>query len=305
MNMIEKRRKETAADIERKTKVLLKAPSYRKAYKDDDFMLGEDARELRLLSEYMKAASAFRRKRILSTIIVFGSARILPPDVAQENLDTIEKKLNEDPNSEPLKAECAKAKIACDFSKYYEEARKFSEIVSESNQFYTMEDPEPLRHLDYVICTGGGPGIMEAANRGAWDAGGVSIGLNISLPFEQKPNPYITPDLCFQYHYFAMRKLHFMMRARALVVFPGGFGTFDELFEGLTLRQTGRMQSLPIILFGEDFWRKCINFEYLAEVGMISPHDLDLITFVETADEAWDAIREFYAKVRMQRMEDL
>ncbi|MDO5581769.1 MAG: TIGR00730 family Rossman fold protein [Planctomycetia bacterium] len=303
MDNSEQRPQETAAEIEQKTKTLLKAPSYRKAYKDEDFLQGDDARELRLLAEYMKADTAFRKKRILSTIIVFGSARIKSPKTARDNLEAVEKKLRSDPDSESLKTECAKAKTALEFSKYYEEARKLGEIVSECNQFYAMEDPEPLRHLDYVICTGGGPGIMEAANRGAWDAGGVSIGLNISLPFEQRPNPYITPDLCFQYHYFAMRKMHFMIRARALVAFPGGFGTFDELFEALTLRQTGRMQTLPIILFGEHFWRKCINFEYLAEAGMISPKDLDLITFVETADEAWDSIREFYTKIRMHKSE--
>ena len=137
---------------------------------------------------------------------------------------------------------------------------------------------------------------MEAANRGAHDGGGVSIGLNISLPFEQRPNPYITPDLCFQFHYFALRKLHFLLRAVALVAFPGGFGTFDELFEGLTLRQTGKMQKLPIILFGEKFWRKCINFDYLAEVGVISPGDLDLFKIVETPEEAIDAILDFYGK---------
>lgn len=287
----------TDDDLNEKTNVLLRSPSYTKAYEDELFMQGDDARELRLLSEYLKAESAFDHKHILSTIIVFGSARILPPDRAAKVLAEAQANVEKNPDSAKALAGVAKAKERVELSRYYEMAREFAEIVSEHNQIYDMADhSDRVKYLDYVICTGGGPGIMEAANRGASDAGGISIGLNIALPFEQRPNPFITPDLCFQYHYFAIRKLHFMMKARALVVFPGGFGTFDELFEGLTLRQTRRMQALPIIMFGEKFWRTCINFEYLVETGMISPQDLELFTFVETPQEAWDAIREFYLK---------
>ncbi|MDO5552293.1 MAG: TIGR00730 family Rossman fold protein [Planctomycetia bacterium] len=290
-------KKNSGPDTAELTNALLTSPSYIKAYEDEGFMQGEDARELRLLAEYVKADSTFNHRNILSTIIVFGSARILPPDVASKLLTDAESELARNPDSAKAHAAVARAREKVTMSHYYEMARRFAEIVSEHNQIYDYDsDPTHKHYLDYVICTGGGPGIMEAANRGAYDAGGVSIGLNISLPFEQRPNPYITPDLCFQYHYFAIRKLHFMMRARALVVFPGGFGTFDELFEGLTLRQTGRMQALPIIMFGEDFWRKCINFEYLAESGVISPEDLNLFTFVKTPDEAWTAIRDFYLK---------
>lgn len=284
-------------DVNKQTELLLHSPSYVKAYEDEGFMQGEDGRELRLLAEYVKADSTFTHKNILSTIIVFGSARILPPEVAEKQLAEAEAEVTKNSDSARALAGVAKAKEKLSLSVYYEQARQFAEIVSEHNQIYDYDDNPARKHyLDYVICTGGGPGIMEAANRGARDAGGISIGLNISLPFEQRPNPYITPDLCFQYHYFAIRKLHFMMRARALVVFPGGFGTFDELFEGLTLRQTGRMQALPIIMFGEDFWKQCVNFEYLVKTGMISSKDLELFTFVKTAEEAWSAIRDFYLK---------
>ncbi len=298
----EKKRTELSkTDLNTKTKALLESPSYIKAYYDDEFMKGDSTRELRLLAEYMKANQKMKEKNIVSTIIVFGSARIKSPAEARDNFDKAETALKKNPESPQLILAMTKAREDLEFSKYYQQAEDFAEIVSKVNQFY-LQDDEDRHHrpVHYVICTGGGPGIMEAANRGADDAGAMSIGLNISLPFEQKPNPYITPDLCFQYHYFAIRKLHFLLRAKALVAFPGGFGTLDELFEGLTLRQTGRMQSLPIILFGKDFWTKLINFDYLVECGMISPKDLDLFKFVDTADEAWDTILDFYTNKKVK-----
>lgn len=285
-------------DLNARTKTLLESPSYIKAYYDDDFMKGDSTRELRLLAEYMKANQMLKEKKIVSTIIVFGSARIKSPAVAKDLYEKAETALKKSPESPQLVQALTKARHELEFSKYYQQAEDFAELVSRSNQFYLQDERESHRPVHYVICTGGGPGIMEAANRGANDVGAMSIGLNISLPFEQKPNPYITPELCFQYHYFAIRKLHFLLRAKALVAFPGGFGTLDELFEGLTLRQTGRMQSLPIILFGKDFWQKLINFDYLVESGMISPKDLDLINFVETAEEAWNVILKFYTDRR-------
>lgn len=285
-------------DLNARTKALLESPSYIKAYYDDDFMKGDSTRELRLLAEYMKANQMFKEKKIVSTIIVFGSARIKSPVAARDLYDKAETAIKKNPESPQLVQALTKARQDLEFSKYYQQAEDFAELVSRSNQFYLQDERENHHPVHYVICTGGGPGIMEAANRGANDVGAMSIGLNISLPFEQKPNPYITPELCFQYHYFAIRKLHFLLRAKALVAFPGGFGTLDELFEGLTLRQTGRMQTLPIILFGKSFWQKLINFDYLVECGMISPKDLDLINFVETADEAWNVILKFYTDRR-------
>lgn len=288
-------------DREEKVAKILKSDSYQKAYRDERFLHSDDARELRLLSEYIKPESYLRRYNVLSTVIVFGSARIISPDDAQKKLAEAEARLAREPGSDKARHDVSVAKEKVALSGYYEKARRFAELVSERQ---TEIGPDGKRRFDadaarkYVICTGGGPGIMEAANRGAHDAGGISIGLNISLPFEQQPNPFITPDLCFQFHYFALRKLHFMLRAVALVAFPGGFGTFDELFEGLTLRQTKKMQRLPIILFGEEFWRKSIHFEHLAETGVISPEDLELFKFVETPDEAIDAILDFYGKTR-------
>ncbi|MDO4587912.1 MAG: TIGR00730 family Rossman fold protein [Planctomycetia bacterium] len=277
---------------------ILKSSSYSKAYADNEFLNSDSARELRLLSEYLKTDATLRQKKVLSTIIVFGSARILPPEVAKQRLLKIESEEKGNPGFNLL---LRRAQENVKMSVYYEQAREFAQIVSRANPFDDLADyqrdassEKPSHHYKFVICTGGGPGIMEAANRGAFEAGGISIGLNISLPFEQQPNPYITPNLCFQYHYFAIRKLHFMLRARALVIFPGGFGTLDELFEGLTLRQTGKMQDLPIVLFGKAFWQKCIDFDYLVETGVISPHDLDLIHYAETPQEGWDIIKSFY-----------
>ena len=280
---------------DRQEKLLSDTPSYVLAYEDEKFLNSPEARAYRIQLEVVKPEIILKAQHIDSTIIVFGSARFLPGDVAQNYLRDIEEQLAVDPDNETLQAKHRNAQCQWKYSKYYDMAREFAQIVSRFNQ-HTAPNSGYSRH-DFVICTGGGPGIMEAANRGAYDVGATSVGLNISLPFEQKPNPYISNEFCFQFHYFAIRKLHFMLRAKALVVFPGGFGTFDELFEGLTLRQTHRMQQLPIILFCEAFWRKTINFEYLVECGVISPEDIELFTFVETPQQAWDAIAEYH-KVR-------
>ncbi len=237
-----------------------RAPSYRLAYDDFDFLCREELRPVRLQLELMKPDLLMQEYGIESTIVLFGGARIPEPSRKHE----------------------ARTETLADLSKYYDEAREFA------RQMTLRCNGNGKR--EHVIVTGGGPGVMEAGNRGAEDAGGVSIGLNIVLPHEQAPNPYVTPDLCFNFHYFAIRKMHFLMRAEALAIFPGGFGTMDELFESLTLIQTGRMKQVPILLFGREFWKKIINFEALAEAGTISPEDLDLFRYVDTAEEAVDII---------------
>ena len=235
-----------------------RSPSYRLAFADEDFLVRDELRPVRLQLELLKPELAFQEENIEATIVVFGSARIPAPETDGEN---------------PEK------------TAIYEEARRFSWLMSQRT------NGDGLRN---VIVTGGGPGIMEAANRGASEAGQRTVGLNIVLPHEQAPNPYITPKLSFQFHYFAIRKMHFLMRAQALVCFPGGFGTMDELFEVLTLVQTGKVAPVPILLFREAWWRRIINFEAMAEEGVISPDDLKLFTFVETAEQACALIEEFY-----------
>jgi len=213
-----------------------------------------------------------------STLVMYGSARIPSPDQV-EALEEVAKGQSED--------EAKVTKRLIEKAKYYQEAYNLARMATEKA---IIEDGE----RQFVVTTGGGPSIMEAGNRGASDAGGESIGLNIVLPHEQAPNTYVTPYLSFQFHYFALRKMHFLLRAKAVAVFPGGFGTFDEFFELLTLIQTGKMKPMPILLFGKDFWNRVIDFEALAEEGTISAKDIDLITWCETADEAWTAISEFY-----------
>ncbi len=278
---------------------IINSSNYTTSYVDPVFMECPEARGIRILAEYEKPELYLQKNRVLSTIIVFGSARIISPEDAQKRLEAAEKKLADHPHALGLKKEVDAARVQVQMSVYYDGARKFAQLVSKRNQFYdfaSSRDKQGTRKKDfrYVICTGGGPGIMEAANRGANDVDGISIGLNITLPHEQKPNPYITPDLCFQFHYFAMRKLHFLLRAAALVVFPGGFGTMDEIFTGLTLCQTGKMQRLPIILYGSEYWRNCLNLEYFAKMGMISEGDLDLFSYADTPEEAIDLITDFY-----------
>ena len=251
--------------------------SYKLAFTDTKFLLREEMRPVRMQLELLKPELIQDEQGIESTVVIFGSARIVPPDVAE--------RLVSDASSAGDEAALAIAQRHQAMSRYYEEARRFGRLVTEkSSQLET-----PL----YVV-TGGGPGIMEAGNRGAYDVGGKSIGLNIVLQHEQAPNPYITPELCFQFHYFGLRKMHFLMRSVALVCFPGGFGTLDELFEALTLIQTGKSRRRPVLLFGRDFWTRLINFDLLVETGMISALDLQLFHFVETAEEAWDLLEAEY-----------
>jgi hypothetical protein len=266
------------------------SPSYRLAYKDTDFLLRDELRPLRLQLELLKPELILKEHNIESTIIIFGSARIMEPKVAQKQLSEAEASALENPADEFLAYRMkVKRNIAAN-SKYYEEARRLSCFISQASK--------SSNDFKFVVVTGGGPGIMEAANRGAIDAGGESIGLNIVLPFEQKPNEYITPELCFQFHYFAIRKMHFLIRAKALVVFPGGFGTLDELFETLTLIQTKKIKPIPVLIFGKDFWDRVINFNAMVEEGVISPEDIDLFQYVETADEAFEIILKSYREGR-------
>ena len=264
---------------------IVNSPSYRLAELDADFLRRPELRPVRLQLELLKPEMAFEEQSIHSTIVAFGGTQIVESDVAQARLGLAERALAKAPDDPTLARSVERAKRILYKSKYYDAAREFGKLVTQAGQ---KNDT-----CDYVIITGGGPGIMEAANRGAFDINGKSIGLNITLPEEQHPNSYITPELCFQFHYFALRKMHFLMRARALVVFPGGFGTLDELFDALTLRQTRRMQEIPIILFGEEYWRQVINFQFLADEGVIADEHLDLIDFVESSDEAWDLIVRF------------
>jgi uncharacterized protein (TIGR00730 family) len=241
-----------------------RAPAYRLAFADPDFLTREELRPVRLQLELLKPQLILDERGINSTVVLFGGARI--PD--------------------PANKAAAKTPMLADLSRYYDEARRFAKAMTErSLQSYGRED---------VIVTGGGPGVMEAGNRGAADAGGQSIGLNIVLPHEQAPNPYVTPDLSFNFHYFAIRKMHFLMRARAICIFPGGFGTLDEMFESLTLMQTGRMKKVPFVLFGRDWWDKVINWDMLAEAGVIAAADLKLFEIVETAEEAMDVIDRWH-----------
>ena len=251
--------------------------SYRLAFTDNDFLLSEDLRSIRLQLEYLKPEMVQREFGIDATIVIFGSARILPRDAALAAVAAA--------RSAGDATALKRAEMQLAMSHHYEQARRFANIVTKASQGLDQ---------NIVVVTGGGPGIMEAGNRGALDAGGPSIGLNIVLPHEQAPNPYITPELCFQFHYFAIRKMHFLMRSIALVCFPGGFGTLDELFEVMTLQQTGKVRKRPILLFGREFWTKLINFELLVGTGMIAADDLKLFHFVESAEEAWGIIEQHY-----------
>ncbi|SIT81462.1 LOG family protein [Pontibaca methylaminivorans] len=233
-----------------------RSPAYRLAFADDDFLCRKELRPVRLQLELLKPQMALDEMGINSTIVLFGGARVPAPELRHE----------------------ARTPVLASLAEYYEEARIFARRITQRSL--------AEGGADNIICTGGGPGVMEAGNRGAADAGGISIGLNIVLPHEQAPNAWVTPDLAFNFHYFAIRKMHFLMRARAICVFPGGYGTLDETFESLTLIQTGRMERIPFLLFGREFWERIINWEALAEAGTISDEDLDLFRFVESAEEA-------------------
>ena len=252
-------------------------PAYRLAFQDMDFLLREDLRPVRFQLELLKPELLLDAAKIASTFVFYGSARIPEPDKA-DALIAAASTDGQRRTAERLKAN----------SKYYEVSRQLARLTSR-----VAPDTEGRRH--FVVCSGGGPSIMEAANRGATEEGQESIGLNIVLPHEQLPNPYVTPGLSFQFHYFALRKMHFLLRARAVAVFPGGFGTFDEAFELLTLIQTGKLKPIPIIFFGRQFWERVVDFEALADEGVISHDDLKLFTYCETADEAWDCVCRHYA----------
>ncbi|MRI83139.1 MAG: TIGR00730 family Rossman fold protein [Nitratiruptor sp.] len=267
---------------------LLASPSYRLAIEDPDFLRARETRPIRLQLDYLKPELIMQAHGIKRTIVVFGSARILERDEALSRLRAIEERLRANPTSRSLLKELRRAEKMVEKSIWYEEAREFGRLVGRSGQ-----GPEDAT---LTLVTGGGPGIMEAANRGAFDVGAKSVGLNISLPHEQFPNPYITPELCFQFYYFAIRKLHFLHRACAMVVFPGGYGTLDELFEALTLVQTEKKEPIPIVLMGREYWNRLIDFSYLVEEGTISPEDLHLFTFQERAREAWEYILHWYER---------
>ncbi|HEX8527314.1 LOG family protein [Allosphingosinicella sp.] len=251
-------------------------PAYRLAFQDMDFLLREDLRPVRFQLELLKPELMLDEANIGSTFVFYGSARIPEPDKADALIAAAST------DQQRLVAERLKAK-----SKYYDESRKLARMASR-----TPLDSDGRRQ--FVVCSGGGPSIMEAANRGATDEGVDSIGLNIVLPHEQLPNSYVTPSLSFQFHYFALRKMHFLLRARAVAVFPGGYGTFDESFELLTLIQTGKVKPIPVLFFGREFWERVVNFDALVEEGVISPDDLDFFTYVETAEEAWEQVRAHY-----------
>lgn len=273
-------------EVQQNLRAILSSSSYRLAEKDTAFLERSELRPVRLQLELLKPEMTLAEHEIRSTIVVFGSTKIVDEVESHKRLDLARARLEKSPDNPRLKRELRRAERLHAKVHYYEAAREFTQILSTT---CLGKDG-----CDYVVITGGGPGIMEAANRGAFEAGAKSIGLNITLPAEQVPNPYITPELCFQFHYFALRKMHFLLRAKAVVIFPGGFGTLDELFDALTLRQTHRMQEIPIILFGRDYWNRVIDFEFLADEGTIDDEHLDLIDYVETPEEAWAVIRRFH-----------
>lgn len=269
-------------------RAILASPSYRKADEDVDFLTSPESRGPRLQLEYLKAELLLRRHGVTDTIVVFGSTRIDEPAVARKRLAEARSLARSRPD-DPLAAKrLAVAERLYDKSRYYEVAREFGALVGAAR--------ESGYWSRLAVVTGGGPGIMEAANRGAFEAGAETVGLNITLPREQLPNTYVTPALCLRFRYFALRKLHFMLRARALVAFPGGFGTFDELFETLTLVQTGKVKPMPVILVGRDYWRRAFDIDFLVDEGVIAPDDRDLFRYAESAQEIWDEIRRWGAR---------
>jgi uncharacterized protein (TIGR00730 family) len=263
-------------------------PSFRLAFRDTDFLARSELRSYRLALEYAKPQLLQREAGVVSTIVVFGSARIPSPERVEKELARAEEAVRQHPDDPGMVRQLERVRRLAALGRYYEEARRFAAMVSEQNR-----DSAPY---EYVITTGGGPGIMEAANRGAYESGMKTMGLNIQIPFEQAPNAYVSPELCFNFHYFALRKMHFLLKARALVIFPGGFGTMDELFDALTLVQTGKMPPIPIVMFGREFWEAAIDFDALALAGTISPEDIDLIRWADSAEDAWEAIRSYWGE---------
>ena len=270
--------------VSKNLELIISSSNYQLAHEDRELLNSDEMRGVRMLLEINKPEKILEEQKILSTIIVFGGASLSDKSSIDHRIELAKNSLTKDPSSSNLKRELTRLKNLQSISHYYDSAREFAKIVSRQNQ---------KEHCNsHVIVTGGGPGIMEAANRGAFDADCKSIGLNISLPNEQHPNAYITPGLCFKFNYFALRKFHFVMRSVAAVFFPGGFGTFDELFELLTLRQTGMKTEIPIILFGRDYWSKVINFQFLSDHGLISDEHMNLFQYADSASEAWDIIKQ-------------
>jgi len=261
-------------------------PHYLLAEDDAAFLKRPELRPVRFQLELLKPDIILEEQGVASTLVVFGGTAIVEREVAEKRLAALREIAAKDPGDRVKARDVARAERVLAKAHYYDAAREFGRIVSAACQVQGR--------CDFAVLTGGGPGIMEAANRGAFDVGAKSGGLNITLPEEQRPNPYITPELCFQFRYFAIRKMHFLLRARGLVVFPGGFGTLDELFEVLTLRQVGRMQPIPVILYGREFWDRVIDFQYLADEGTIRDEHLSLISYAQTPLEAWEIIRKFY-----------
>ncbi|MCA9249166.1 MAG: TIGR00730 family Rossman fold protein [Planctomycetales bacterium] len=262
---------------------ILASPTYQLAEQDVEFLARDEQRPVRMQLELLKVEKYLEDENVHSTIVVFGGTQIVERPAAEIRLAGARKQLAQTPDDPAARRALERAERVAAKSYYYDAAREFARLVADSCQNGGQ--------CEYVVTTGGGPGIMEAANRGAYEAGSKSIGLNITLPHEQVPNPYITPRLCFQFHYFALRKMHFLMRAKALIVFPGGFGTLDELFDALTLRQTQRMQEIPIVLYGRDYWQRVIDFQFLADEGVIADEHLQLVHYAETPQEAWEIIK--------------
>jgi uncharacterized protein (TIGR00730 family) len=265
------------------------SPAYKLGYADVDFMMRDELRPARLELEYLKPEIMQRDRGITSTVVIFGSARVPDPEEAAALVEEAKRAAAANPGDPEAARRVKTTQALAGKARYYDEARRLAQLISAPHADPGLVCANGLsrpRHR-VVVVTGGGPGIMEAANRGADDIGAESVGLNIVLPFEQAPNPYITPHLCFNFHYFALRKMHFMMRAKALVVFPGGFGTLDELFEVLCLIQTRKIKPIPVLLFGKDYWQRVIGFEALVDEGVIEPRDLDIFSYVESAEEAW------------------
>ena len=275
-----------SANLDERLRAILDSPTYRLAYEDIDLLGQEELRPLRLQLELLKPERILHEQGIHSTVVVFGSARISDAETAAARRDTLERQTRAAPSDAKLARELAQARRRVDQARHYEQARRFASLISARFQ--------QQNRRDFVVVTGGGPGIMEAANRGAFEAGARSIGLNITLPHEQAPNPYMCPELAFRFHYFAVRKMHFLLHAKGLVAFPGGYGTLDELFEVLTLIQSGKMKRIPVILAGRAFWRRAVDFDLLLDEGYVSPSDLDLFTCVDEAEEIIDALERFY-----------
>ena len=274
-------------EVEANRQKIIESSTYLLAEQDTEWLKEPEMRAVRMQLELQKTEVLLQREGIESTVVVFGGTQIVPREEAEARLAKARMELEGDPDDPTKKRNIQRAEKRLENSHFYDECQEFARLVSSTCQ----TDGK----CDYVITTGGGPGIMEAGNRGAFEAGAKNVGLNIELPHEQEPNPYITPELCFQFHYFAMRKFHFILRAAALVVFPGGFGTLDELFNTLCLRQTGRMQAIPIILYGKAYWDSIINFESLANNGVIADEHMDLISYAESPQQAWDIIAKFHS----------